>query len=331
MWWKKSEQPLRLCLWYTSTGLGGLLGSILLFGISHIQGPLHPWKYQYLILGAMTVIWGVSLFWLLPESPVKASFLDQTERSIAVKRIERGGVKPEDRAFKLYQMKETVLDPKTWLFLILVFCVNAVNGAISGFGSVIVRGFGYSQFTSILLTGAVGAVVLVALIVIGAVGTFVRNTRLVLLIASEAVVIVGSCLVWKVSWTQNRGAAIGGFMIMGFFAAAYTMVLASSIANTAGLTKKSFTSGLIWAVYCICNGVAPLWVRTTEQHDQYPTLFIAVISTAAAAIVAALALRLYLQYLNRRRHARYGNPSIYSLECRADMTDGEDIHFRYCL
>jgi len=279
----------------------------------------------------MTVIWGVSLFWLLPESPVKASFLDQTERSIAVKRIERGGVKPEDRAFKLYQMKETVLDPKTWLFLILVFCVNAVNGAISGFGSVIVRGFGYSQFTSILLTGAVGAVVLVALIVIGAVGTFVRNTRLVLLIASEAVVIVGSCLVWKVSWTQNRGAAIGGFMIMGFFAAAYTMVLASSIANTAGLTKKSFTSGLIWAVYCICNGVAPLWVRTTEQHDQYPTLFIAVISTAAAAIVAALALRLYLQYLNRRRHARYGNPSIYSLECRADMTDGEDIHFRYCL
>lgn len=126
----------------------------------------------------MTVVWGVSLFWLLPDSPVKASFLDQTERSIAVKRIELSGVKPEDRAFKLFHMKEAVLDPEIWPFLILVFCVNALNRAISGFGSVIVRGFGYSQSTSILLTGAVGAVVLVTLIVVGTVGTFVKNTRL---------------------------------------------------------------------------------------------------------------------------------------------------------
>lgn len=165
-------------LWYTSTGLGGLLGPILLFGIGHIHGLLHHWKYHYLILGAVTVVWGVSLFWLLPDSPVKASFLDQTERSIAVKRIELSGVKPEDRAFKLFHMKEAVLDPEIWLFLILVFCVNALNRAISGFGSVIVRGFGYSQSTSILLTGAVGAVVLVTLIVVGTVGTFVKNTRL---------------------------------------------------------------------------------------------------------------------------------------------------------
>jgi len=42
MWWKKSEQLLRLCLWYTPTGLGDLLGSILLFGIGHTQGPIHP-------------------------------------------------------------------------------------------------------------------------------------------------------------------------------------------------------------------------------------------------------------------------------------------------
>jgi sugar phosphate permease len=92
MWWKQSEQPLRLYLWYTSTGLGGLLGPILLFGIGHIHGLLHHWKHHYLILGAVTVVWGVSLFWLLPDSPVKASFLDQTERSIAVKRIELSGV-----------------------------------------------------------------------------------------------------------------------------------------------------------------------------------------------------------------------------------------------
>lgn len=77
---------------------------------------------------------------------------------------------------------------------------------------MVLLSFAVLAIASILLTGAVGAVVLVTLIVVGAVGTFVKNTRLILLVASEAVVIVSSCLVWKVSWMQDRGAAIGGFM-----------------------------------------------------------------------------------------------------------------------
>ncbi|THZ24421.1 hypothetical protein D6C90_09247 [Aureobasidium pullulans] len=82
MWWKKSEQLLRLCLWYTPTGLGDLLGSILLFGI---------------------------------DNPKKATFLDPKEKLITVKRIELSGVKPEDRSSKLYEIKEALVDSKIWL------------------------------------------------------------------------------------------------------------------------------------------------------------------------------------------------------------------------
>jgi hypothetical protein len=60
-----------------------------------------------------------------------------------------------------------LLDPKTWIMFITTFCLHNVNGAISGFGSIIVNNFGYSPFTSFLLTDAVGALAFVSLLVIG--------------------------------------------------------------------------------------------------------------------------------------------------------------------
>jgi hypothetical protein len=128
---------------------------------------------------------------------------------------------------------------------ITTFCLHNVNGAISGFGSIIVNSFGYSPFTSFLLTGAVGALAFVSLLVIRLAGVFVKNIRPLLLSFCQVPVIIGTALVLEMSWVTERGSAIGGFIILGFFAASYTKMLALSAANTNGHTKKAFTSGLI--------------------------------------------------------------------------------------
>ena len=77
MWYKPAEQPLRFAVWYASTGLGGLVGSIATWGIGHIVGALNPWQYQFIILGAITVAWGFVVLYLLPDNPVQARFLSQ--------------------------------------------------------------------------------------------------------------------------------------------------------------------------------------------------------------------------------------------------------------
>lgn len=333
MWWRKSEQPLRYSIWYTSTGLGGFLGSMLIFGIGHIHGSLHPWKYQYLILGALTTCWGILMIFLLPNNPTTAWFLSREERMTAVERMRHEQTGIENKEFKFYQIKEMILDPKTWIMFITTFCLHNVNGAISGFGTIIISGFGYSPLKSILLTGAVGALVLVSLIIVGIVSNFVKNIRTILLSFCEIPVIIGAALVWKASWVTDRGAAIGGFIIMGFFAAAYMMMLSLSAANTAGHTKKAFTSGLLWGAWCISNGVAPLWVKTPEAVRHYPSLFKGVLSTSAIACVGGIVLRVYLQYVNKKRDRLYGKPTEDQVQAQsfADLTDGENTSFRYSL
>jgi hypothetical protein len=60
-----------------------------------------------------------------------------------------------------------LLDPKTWLLVITAFTITLVNGALSGFGSILIRSFGFSAFHSVLLSGSAGAVVVVSLLTFG--------------------------------------------------------------------------------------------------------------------------------------------------------------------
>lgn len=333
MWWKRNEQPLRYAVWYTSQGLGGFFGFMLMYGIGHIHGRLHTWKYMYIILGSVTVAWGSLLFWLLPNNPVDATFLKPEERVVAVERMRSEQIGIENKRFKPYQVKEVLVDPKTWLFFIMTFCLQFINGAVSGFVTVIVQSLGYSHFLAVLIAGSIGAGVFVMCLVTGLLGTLIKNCRTWLLMITESLTIVGACLIWKLNWDTQRAGALFGFVFCGWFAACYTMVLALAFANTSGHTKRAFTSGVIWCGWGISNGVSPLTVKTTEVAQHYPTCFKAVVVTGAVTVVGGFVLRVYLQHQNRLRDRKYGpvDPQIVTQAAFHDKTDNENTLFRYSL
>lgn len=72
----------------------------MLIGIGHIHGTLHPWRYQYLILGTITVIWDIVMVFFLPQNPATASFLRPEERGTAVERMRAEQTGIENKQFK---------------------------------------------------------------------------------------------------------------------------------------------------------------------------------------------------------------------------------------
>lgn len=167
MWYKRNEQPLRIAFWYGASGLGSLIGGIVFFGIGHIQGALHPWKYQYLILGSVTVLWGIVIVCFLPDDPIKARFLSADERVLAVKRMQSAQTGISNSVFKAKQVTDTLQDPKTYLLVLTAFTITLINGALSGYGAIIIGSFGYPDFKSVLFSGIPGVVVFVTLITTG--------------------------------------------------------------------------------------------------------------------------------------------------------------------
>jgi MFS family permease len=164
MWYTVDEQPIRIGYWSTFLGLANSFGGLLAYGIGHINGSLETWRYQFIIIGAVSSAWGLFMYFFLAETPVTAyvlnslfiipttnyhsSWLSPDEKKMAVGRLSGNNTGLKTPAFKSYQLIEALLDPKTWLLVLFGLSTQVVNGAVSNFGTFIIKGFGYSSLVS---------------------------------------------------------------------------------------------------------------------------------------------------------------------------------------
>lgn len=85
------------------------------------------------MLGGITSGYAIILFFVLPDSPAKASFLTETERVIAVQRTlkNKTGTAEATEVFQWSQVREAVQDPQAWFLVLYTFCVNLCNGGLT--------------------------------------------------------------------------------------------------------------------------------------------------------------------------------------------------------
>lgn len=128
------------------------------------------WKYtddtlkiMYLVFGIITTLWGICLFFILPDSPMK-SRLSHTEKIFAIERLRQNMTGIENKVFKLDQLKETVSDLKTWLVVVIIIAGNVPTGATGSYTSTLIKGFGYTSKESALLNIPSGFVAMVSVV-----------------------------------------------------------------------------------------------------------------------------------------------------------------------
>lgn len=206
MFYKKSEQPIRLGIWYSATGLFSIFSGVLNFAIGHADGN-SPWHYMYALAGGFTIVWGILCYFMLPDSPLKApSFLfSDEEKQLAVLRIRDESTGVENKTFKLNQVVEALVDPKVWAFFILGAAIYVVNGGVTAFGAYIIKSFGYSSLQTLLLLTPGGATTMVSIYISALFAAKVRNSRIVMLIFTCLFPIVGACMIWKGDWSNRAG------------------------------------------------------------------------------------------------------------------------------
>lgn len=126
-WYTRREIPLRQCIWYSSLGIGGIVGSYISMGISRLPEDLTPerWELIFFILGGATMIWSFVLYFLLADSPANARFLDERERVIAVKRVAANSMGIKNKHFNRKQAWVSFYDPKAILVFVSVFAAYA--------------------------------------------------------------------------------------------------------------------------------------------------------------------------------------------------------------
>ena len=81
---------------------------------------------------------------------------------MAIERLRDNHTGIKNKKIKKNQIQEAFTDPKTWFFFLFGMSTQVVNGAVSNFGSLIVKGFGFSSLNSTLLQVPYGFIILFA-------------------------------------------------------------------------------------------------------------------------------------------------------------------------
>lgn len=103
------------------TGYVSVVSPLINYGLGHISGALSPWRYMYLVAGAITVIWAFVILFLMPPDPIRAKRFTDRERYIAVARLRTNNSGVRNTHFKLEQVRELLLDLRFWLVFIMAF------------------------------------------------------------------------------------------------------------------------------------------------------------------------------------------------------------------
>ncbi|KAH7329606.1 putative MFS transporter [Stachybotrys elegans] len=330
-YYTQSEQALRQSWWFSGTSWFTIIGGALNYGFAQIQGDLNSWQYLYVLAGGLTFLFGIWCF-ALPSHALDAWFLTPEERITAVERLRAGqtGIRNTNE-IKLSQVKEALLDAKVWLVALMMASAYTVNGAVSGFGPLIVATFGYTPLQAILFQFPLGSICAVGIPLTGWLASRYRNIRIPTLILCCLPVIAGFIIIWQSEWGNRPVAPVVGYSIIGFFGPVVSLTVTLGAANVAGETKKSFMASAVFVAYCVGNIIGPQMVRSETRSQHYPELWIGLTVCYVITIIAAAALYVLLYRENKARDSVDLDQDEGNRLAFKDLSDKENLHFRYVL
>ena len=333
-WYKAEEQFLRTAIWFACNGLGTILGSSIAYGLAIRMNSysIEAFKVLFIVIGCMTISVGVMIFFHIPDLPVKAWFLNKTEKKQVVLRIKSNQQGFGNKHFKLHQLKEALLDINTWIFFFWAIAANIPNGALTNFGNILLSDtFGYSATKSMLMNMPNGAVEIVGCILFAWTVRFFRH-KLAVSLFTTVITLIGMCMLAFAK--QSPHARLAGYYLFSISPISMICALSCFTSNVAGHTKKITVNAIYLVGYCTGNLIGPQ-TFIAKQAPEYRGGQISMVVCYAVALL--LNIWVYYNYWseNRRRDALLAEgkidiPHIENIEF-ADLTDRENVNFRYVL
>ncbi|KAL5352066.1 hypothetical protein ACLOAV_002009 [Pseudogymnoascus australis] len=325
-WYKKNEQAFRMGIWYSCTGYVSIVSPLINYGWGSLGGPLKSWKYMYIFAGAVTIVWGISLWFILPPDPIRTKIFNERQQYIAVARLRDNNTGVRNKHYKSSQIVELLTDVKFWLTFCAAFLMMITNGPISTFKPIIINSLGFNELNSLLLMMPGGAFAGTIQLLAPFIAMRFKNVRVWLIIACQMITTVSAVLLWQLP----REGAVGGLLYAIYTLTAmgggYAVLMGLQLANIAGYTKRSIASSGLYIGYCFGNFVGPL-IFYSNERPYYHTGFITCVVTSIGASLMMLAYWWVCRSENKKRDAT-GVPEGFDHAYEDDLTDKTNPQFR---
>ncbi|KAL6354482.1 hypothetical protein LRP88_11819 [Fusarium phalaenopsidis] len=321
-WYTSQEHTLRSLIWGTSNAGMNILAGLSMYGIGlHAEkhpGGLAAWKGISFLLGALTITCGI-LVWFVLGTPREVRWLSEDEKRAAIARVvanQTGSDREKRSDFKWEQVWATFKDPQTYFFF-FVTIINALpNGANTTFSKLIWKSFGFTPLETLLK---------------GSTPYYFVMMMFSLVPAFSGMMALAFLPKDGMKWTRW-----GMYILQVFGSLPGLMIWTFLPSNVAGRTKKTVTATILFIAYCVGNAVgAQMFVASDAPRYIRGLTACAVLYCVEFCSMGTW--RAYYMWENRRRAKLIREQGISEEEslrlgkenAEADMTDRENIHFKY--
>lgn len=337
MWYNKKQQLTRMGHWTIQAGTSTVVGGLLLFAFQHVDSKstsLASWQIFFLVMGLLTVIFGVIVLVVLPDSPIKAKFLTHEEKLLVLENIRGNQTGTENKTFKRSQLREFLLEDKhTWPMFFLTVVSMVPTGAVLTFSVTIISSIGFSNKHAALMQMPLGVTTIIAIYF----GTYLcayfdGKHRNWVFISMLVPAIIGYIVLLT---SHNKVGQLLAVYLINVGTCVITMIYSWNSANTAGFTKRLARNCLTMMAFAAGALIGPQLFRA-QDAPQYRPAKITLLVLTAVCIPLVLLVSFISRQENRKRDAAselevskwestHGGEN-YEFK---DLTDVENIHFRY--
>ncbi|KAL3478592.1 major facilitator superfamily domain-containing protein [Aspergillus californicus] len=151
LFYKREELAFRTGLFVSAAPLASSFASSLAWLIvkSSSDGPIAPWRALFLVEGFPSVIVAVFAWFMIPDSPGTAAFLEPRQRMVAQLRMNGKAERPgHRRRFDWSEIGKTLADPKAYITAFMFFSCNVAFSSMPVFLPTIIQDMGYTASNS---------------------------------------------------------------------------------------------------------------------------------------------------------------------------------------
>ncbi|KAK4540662.1 hypothetical protein LTR36_008993 [Oleoguttula mirabilis] len=325
-WYTKKELGKRFAGLYIAQQVGNAFGGLFAAAILTLDGKhgIAGWRWLFIIEGSATVGVGIICACFMPEFPHNTRMLSQTERDLAVWRVESeaGAAEGTENESVLRSFAQALSDPK---LLLLIFCnlLSQGQGSIANYFPTLVSSLGYSSTITLLLTAP--PYILAGFVYYGIM--FVsdrRNTAYPLILGCISIAIAMYIIPMA---TESTGARYFSMMLLPFASVGPQILLYKTINLHLArpVTKRAAASALVNAI----GGTSNIW--TSYLYYAGPHYFAAFGTLTACALLFAVTITIYRWLvLRENRRLDSNDPTQIAKVIKKGVTpEMVDLNWRY--
>ncbi|GFZ49534.1 hypothetical protein JCM24511_07654 [Saitozyma sp. JCM 24511] len=335
LFYTKKEGTARTLIWGAMQGAFYLVFSLVAYGLGHVQNDaLRQWAWIFLVLGLLSVVLGLGWLFLMPDTPMKARFLSEEEKVVAIERVAENMTGTKGHTFQPHQILDALSDPLYYLTILYVF-VSMVPNGLSSFNTLVISSFGFNQFNTLLVGLPSSIVSAGSLITWSFLARRYGGLRSIGMALPLIPAIAGMASVYATTYGDYSkwGRAVA-YWLVNSYAVCWPFLQSHIGVNFAGHTKRAFVYGSVLVAFAAGNIVGP-FIFPAGSSNYSKALAILLVFFCVQILIAA-AIRFYMVWSNRRRDRKFGKvdrqaETAGALEGLQDKTDRENTAFRYVL